>query len=175
MSNDLLEFLNAHPEYVEENIEWASLKFRVRSYLSSTIPPARFVTSVRAIVLREGKILAVRDPESTHITPGGRCEPDEVWEDTLRREIAEETGWHIHEITLLGVKHFHHLTPKPANYQYPYPDFCQLIYRAEAVDYDPANLDSKRYELEAAFTELKDLHLTPAERYFLNSALPNQH
>jgi 8-oxo-dGTP pyrophosphatase MutT (NUDIX family) len=43
-------------------------------------------------------------------------------EQTVRREVLEETGWAIDPPKLLGVKHFRHLTPKPAGYSCPYPD-----------------------------------------------------
>ena len=32
--------------------------------------------------------------------------------------------------------HFHHLTPKPDSYRYPYPDFLWLVYAAEALEHD---------------------------------------
>ncbi|HEY7160703.1 MAG TPA: NUDIX hydrolase [Acidobacteriota bacterium] len=172
MSNELFDFIERHHDYVEENIHWGALNFRVRSFLSSTLPPTKFVTSIRAIVLRQGRILVVRDPEMTHIIPGGKCEPDENWNQTLSREIAEETGWRIHNSSLLGVRHFHHLTPIPVNYKYPYPDFCQIIYRTEAIEYDVSLLDPKRYELEADFqspAEIQNLQLTRCEKHFLNA------
>jgi ADP-ribose pyrophosphatase YjhB (NUDIX family) len=174
MSEELLAFLNMYTAVVDETITWGPLRFSVRSFLCSVTPPVAFVTSIRAVVLQEGKVLVVRDPQNTHITPGGRCEPNESWVETLRREIAEETGWKIHRLSLLGLKHFHHLTAKPDKYEYPYPDFCQMIYRAEAIEYDPGLLDPKRYELEAIFrttSEVTALRLTPSERHFLDAAL----
>ncbi|MCI0443763.1 NUDIX domain-containing protein [bacterium] len=174
MAIELETFLKKHPDFVEEFIQWGSLKFFVRSFLCSVRPPAQYVTSVRGIVIQKGLILVVRDPESTHIMPGGRCEPNETWEETLRREIAEESGWRIGNLFLIGVRHFHHLTAKPENYKYPYPDFCQVIFRAEATDYDSSLLDPKRYELEALFrtpAELQDLILTPCERHFLSAII----
>jgi 8-oxo-dGTP diphosphatase len=173
-AKELDEFLNAHPEYVAETIEWGPLRFAVRSFLCSAMPPPGFVTSVRAIVSHQGMVLVVRDPESTHIIPGGRCEPGEVWQDTLQREIAEETGWRILNMRLLGIRHFHHLSPKPPEYKYPYPDFCQIIYHAEAVEFDPTILDPGRYEQESVFRrpeDLQNLKLTPCERHFLDAVL----
>jgi ADP-ribose pyrophosphatase YjhB (NUDIX family) len=174
MAAELDGFLKSHPDFVEEIIQWGPLQFTVRSFLCSEKPPINFVTSVKAIILQQRKILVVQDPESVHILPGGRCEPDELWEDTLRREIAEETGWRLGTISMLGVRHFHHLTPKPADYKYPYPDFCQVIFKAEALEHIPSTLDPNRYELGAKFlslTETLKLDLTPCERHFLNAAI----
>jgi ADP-ribose pyrophosphatase YjhB (NUDIX family) len=174
MANELETFLKEHQDFVEEIIEWGPLKFSVHSFLCSVKPPAKYVTSVKGIVLKRGSILVVRDPECTHILPGGRCEPNETWEQTLRREIAEESGWRVDNLSLLGVRHFHHLNARPENYKYPYPDFCQIIFKTEAVDYDSSLLDPKRYELEAIFRsleEVQNLNLTPCERHFLNAVV----
>lgn len=174
MSNDLEAFLNRHPDFIEEIIEWGPLKFSVRCFVCSVRPPAQYVTSVKGIVMHKGLILVVRDPESIHILPGGQCEPNESWEETFRREIAEESGWGVGNLSMLGVRHFHHLSPKPENYKYPYPDFCQVIFKAEAIDYDFSLLDPKRYELEAIFqspAELQNLILTPCERHFLSAMI----
>jgi ADP-ribose pyrophosphatase YjhB (NUDIX family) len=174
MSNELETFLSRHPDFIEEIIEWGPLKFSVRCFVCSLRPPAKYVTSVKGIVIQKGLILVVRDPESIHIFPGGRCEPDETWEETFRREVAEESGWRVNNLTMLGVRQFHHLSEKPQSYKYPYPDFCQVIFKAETIDYDSSLLDPKRYELEAIFrspTELKNLTLTPCERHFLRAII----
>jgi len=90
------------------------------------------VTSVRAILFRGADVLVQRHQDATHILPGGRREADEGLEETLRRELLEETCWTIRSAQLLGCKHFHHLSPKPTGYRYPYPDFMQAVYTAEA-------------------------------------------
>jgi 8-oxo-dGTP diphosphatase len=174
VSDELAEFLKSCPEYVQERIQWGPLYFSVQSYVCTDFPFSDLVTSVRAIVFHKEQILVVRDPESTHIIPGGRCMPGETWPETLRREIAEETGWKISDLSPLGVKHFHHLTLKPPDYKFPYPDFYQVIFLAKTVEFDPTLLDPERYELEGSFqspTKIEKLKLTPGERHFLMAAL----
>jgi ADP-ribose pyrophosphatase YjhB (NUDIX family) len=85
-----------------------------------------YVTSVRSIVLREQAVLVVQDRERQHILPGGRIESGEAFTQASERELLEETGWTVNQIRYLGFKHFHHLTPKPEGYAYPYPDFLQV-------------------------------------------------
>jgi ADP-ribose pyrophosphatase YjhB (NUDIX family) len=58
--------------------------------------------------------MVVRDPGSVHILPGGRRRGGESLEQTLRRELLEETGWTINQPQLLGVRHFHQFGPTPA-------------------------------------------------------------
>src|SRR5690606_16149298 len=112
----LAAFLARYQPHSEEMAVWGIHRFQVASYLSADMPPDAFIISVRAIVCDRQRLLVVRDLDSVHIVPGGRREPGETLEQTLRREVLEETGWQIDPPSLLGFKHFHHLTPKPPGY-----------------------------------------------------------
>jgi 8-oxo-dGTP pyrophosphatase MutT (NUDIX family) len=160
------------PEAVERS-DWGSIRLQVISYLCADLPPDELITSIRAVVCDSERVLVVRDPESEHILPGGRREPDETIEQTLRREVLEETGWQIDRLSLLGVKHFHHLTPEPAEYPYPYPDFFQLIYHAIPLQYHADARESEGYEIDSQLISIVSLDqeaLTACERVFLEAA-----
>src|SRR5262245_48367692 len=116
----LTAFLALHRPETEELVYWDALRLRVTSYRCAELPPLALITSVRAVVLHEASVMVVRAPEGIHILPGGRREPDESLLDTLAREVLEETGWTLEAPRLLGFKHFHHLTPMPPEYRYPY-------------------------------------------------------
>lgn len=170
----LAAFLARHQPQMEEVVTWGALRLHVTSYLSADLPPAALITSVRAVVRDEARVLVVRDPESVHIVPGGRREPSETLEQTLRREVLEETGWHIDQVALVGFRHFHHLTPKPPGYGYPYPDFIHLIHRARPLRYDADARHTDGYELDATFVPLQQRHTLPlsaGERMFLETIL----
>ena len=115
-------------------VSWGhqQLDFDVASYLSSEIPPAELITSVRGIVQYEDRIVVLENEDGRHFMPGGRLEPDEVFEVGLRREIREECGLLVDSAELLGFLHFRHLRPQPENYPYPYPDMFHLIYAVVA-------------------------------------------
>lgn len=169
----LATFLMRHQPQTEEEIDWDPLRFRVTSYLCSELPPDDLITSVRALVCDTQRLLLVRDPESIHILPGGRRERNETLEQTLRREVLEETGWEIDQVALLGITHFHHLTPKPPDYAYPYPDFLHVIYRAVPQRYlaDARQIDG--YELEATMIPLASrdqIPISAREQMFLAAA-----
>ena len=158
----------------EELVHWDDLRLRVTSYLAIEPPPIEFVTSVRAIVLNDTSVMLVRAPDGTHILPGGRRELGEALLDTLMREVLEETGWTIGQLKLLGVKRFHHLTPMPLGYRYPYPDFLQMIYRANAQQHRPEAREIDGYELETKFIPVEEalrLPLTPSDQMWLRTVL----
>jgi 8-oxo-dGTP pyrophosphatase MutT (NUDIX family) len=170
----LAAFLAKYSPSTEELVHWDDLRLRVTSYLTTDFPPLVFVTSVRAIVLNGSSVILVRAPDGTHILPGGRREEGEALTDTLRREVLEETGWTIDQLQLLGVKHYHHLTPMPLDYRYPYPDFLQIIYRARAQQYLPEAREIDGYELETKFirtAEALRLPLMPSDHMWLRTVL----
>jgi len=170
----LAAFLAKYSLGTEELVHWDDLRLRVTSYLAADPPPIEFVTSVRAIVLNGSSVILVRAPDGTHILPGGRREEGEALIDTLMREVLEETGWTIDQLQLLGVKHYHHLTPMPLDYRYPYPDFLQIIYRARAQQYLPQAREIDCYELETKFirtAEALRLPLMPSDHMWLRTVL----
>ena len=171
---DISEIVAPLPLQADEQAEWPPVRLRVRTYLTTTLPPLDLVSSVRALVRQGYQILVVRDPVSVHILPGGRREPGETLMQTLEREVLEETGWTIREPRLLGLAHFQHLTPRPEDYRYPYPDFLHLVYVATADRYDAAQREVDGHELAAGFQPLAavaGLPISLAERALLRAAL----
>lgn len=174
MDIELAAFLAQQALIATETVLWAggAMPLRLASYLVDALPPLGLVTSVRCVLLQDDMVQVVRDPDSTHILPGGRCEPDETIEQTLRREVLEETGCTFGAATLIGLRHFHHLAPAPADYRYHYPDFIQLVYAARVAGFDPAAREVNGYELEISFQPIAALPPLPAsERRFLAAAL----
>jgi 8-oxo-dGTP diphosphatase len=156
-----------------EIVNWSEMRFDVQTYVTQQMPPFELITSAKAIVRNETNVMTVRDPERVHILPGGRRENQEELEQTLLREILEETGWEVADPRLLGTKHFHHLTPKPSEYSYPYPDFLQIIFVVNAVKYIAGARQVNGYELEAEFKPLQEverLDLEASERALLLQA-----
>ena len=52
-------------------------------------------TAVRGIIERQGKYLLVREKYGDYKFPGGGAEPGETLEETLLREVREETGYTV--------------------------------------------------------------------------------
>ena len=161
MTTPPAEFLSAHVAQAEEDYRWGELRLHVTSYLCRDLPPAELITSARAVVLAADGVLVVRDPTGVHILPGGRRQAGETLEQTVRREVLEETGWVIDPPRLLGVKHFRHVGPKPAGYRYLYPDFFQVVYGAQAHRFDPGSRETNGSELGAEFKPTAEVQRLP--------------
>lgn len=72
----------------------------------------------------------------SNLIPGGRPDPGETPEETIIREVAEETGWLVKPIKMIGFRHFFHLEPRSPRTDRPYPNFIQPIYVAVAESFD---------------------------------------
>jgi hypothetical protein len=83
-------------------------------------------------------------------------------------------GWSLGPATLLGFTHFRHLDSKPPGYAYPYPDFCWLVFAAEAARFVPdAKLDDG-YETGSefySFRAARALPLPPCQQVYLEAAV----
>jgi 8-oxo-dGTP pyrophosphatase MutT (NUDIX family) len=173
MDTALSAFLRRLAPAATETDQWGAMEFQVSGYLTANMPPLEYVTSVRAVVTQGARVLVITSPDREHILPGGRREPSESLIGTLRREALEETGWSLISLRLLGLKHFHHLAPKPDGYAYPYPDFLQVVYAAAAVTYHADQRALDEYVLDARvlpLTEVRALTLSPVQRMFLDAA-----
>lgn len=176
--NQMLKaFLRGRTLLAEERLDWSGggkefVQTRATYALNpSDSPPLGLVTSVRAILTRGPQVMVMRDPDGEHIVPGGRLDDGEGLLEALRRELLEETGWSIrNDPALIGMFHYHILSPRPVGHRYPHPDFLQLLYRAEADSYFPEALEVDGFELGAEFrssAEVRLLSLTAGERALL--------
>lgn len=167
-NDDTRSFLAGKTPFHETETRWAegTLRLRVRYYRSDELPPDKYVTSVRCILVKGDSVLVLRNREGYHILPGGRREAGESFEQTLHREVAEETGWTIRAVSRLGFIHLEHKEPKPAGYRFPHPHFFQIVYAACASKYMPDSMGDDDYEESAAFVpmgRLASLGISEAE------------
>lgn len=116
-----------------------TLPLRVTAYASPAELPAELVVSVRCVVRRGDCVVICEEPDGKWmLLPGGRCEPGETFQQTVVREVHEETGWIIDPRSLeqIGWMHYEHLQPPPDGHRYPHPDFLNVIFVGDAVARD---------------------------------------
>lgn len=133
------------------------MPLRVRLYRALRPPPDALTSAVRTLVTNAaGEVLVLRHRErGVHVLPGGRREEDEPLLMALRRELLEETGYHIEAPRLTAILHYQHLAPRPAGFAWRYPDFLQVIYTAQAGVYDSARMSVRDDESVLGFRPLE--------------------
>jgi len=62
----------------------------------------RFPVSVKGVIIREGKVILLRNERDEWELPGGKLELSESPEGCLAREIAEELGLDVQPESLIG-------------------------------------------------------------------------
>lgn len=115
---------------VEHDIAWLPQPNEGQMMLASQLPPTQFITTAFALAFSEDRLLMTHLKRRGWDIPGGHIESGEQPEETVRREVMEETGALLAELHLLGYQHLRLLGPRPETYRYPYPDSYQIFYWA---------------------------------------------
>jgi 8-oxo-dGTP pyrophosphatase MutT (NUDIX family) len=119
---------NMHIIHTQADIEWLPKPNEVRWVLSDTMPPLELISTVLAFIFDGEKILLSDLRDRGWDIPGGHREMGEYPEETVRREVQEETGAEIKDLVLLGHQHLLIRAPKPRGYAYPHPEAYQIFY-----------------------------------------------
>lgn len=175
MPQTLRDFVSALTPIAEEDVLWlgGALRLRLRVYLTDALPALEYITSVRAVLYTDTGCAVLRNVDGVHALPGGRRAAHESLEDTLRRELLEETGCGVSSLQPLALMHFQHLTPKPSDYPYPYPDFAQVVFAVRGAAQRAAG-DPDSYETSVEFlapSRLGELALPPYQRLLVKAGL----
>jgi 8-oxo-dGTP pyrophosphatase MutT (NUDIX family) len=115
---------------VEHNLAWLPKPNESQVVLSSHLPPLKLVTTAFALAFAGDRLLMTNLTRRGWEIPGGHVEPGEHPEETVRREVLEETLATLGPLHLLGYQHLRLSGPKPTSYPYPYPDSYQTFYWA---------------------------------------------
>ena len=137
-SPDLSELLARSEPAISIETVWGNgtLPLRITAYAAPAELPPELVVSVRCVVRHGGRVVICQEPDGKWmLLPGGRCEPGETFQQTVVREVHEETGWIIDPSSLeqIGWMHYEHLRPPPAGHPYPHPDFLNAVFAGDAT------------------------------------------
>lgn len=101
--------------------------------------------SIKAIIIEGTKLLTVQmvndDGKAYYTLPGGKQRPDELMDETLKREVLEETGLNVEPQSLLFIREGF----KEESHRIEFMFVCKVISKAENVklEYDKHQVGTK--------------------------------
>lgn len=159
----LAPLLDAHTPFFDHAVKRPQGVLRVRGYTAAIPVPDILVTAVRAVVFRGSRVIVLSESDGArHIMPGGRRKPGESLDETVRRELLEECGWHVGDLRPFAFLHFHHPGPDAP------PDWCDfvnLIHLTEAERHDPDARDPTEGQVRTRLMSQKAAMAALADRH----------
>jgi 8-oxo-dGTP pyrophosphatase MutT (NUDIX family) len=125
--------LAAHTPVGSIEADWPAGRVRISTYLGQVDLPTEIPQRVRCLVTEGPTVLVTWDIHgSADCLPGGGAEPGESVCDTARREVWEETAWHIDPDTIrvLGWMHIESFAPPHPDHPFPHPDGFMVVVHA---------------------------------------------
>src|SRR6516225_8661656 len=97
---------------VEQNIAWLPKPNESQIVLSSLLPERKLVATALALAFAGDRLLMTNLVSRGWDIPGGHVEFGEHPDETVRREVYEETGATLESLHLLGYQRLRLLGPK---------------------------------------------------------------
>ncbi len=105
--------------------------------IDDKVPPPELITSALALVFDGNQLLMTNLTKRGWDVPGGHINSGELPEQTVQREVLEETGAYVRDLRIFGYDKFIIQAPKPEAYQYPYPVSYQIFYWGRIGQLEP--------------------------------------
>jgi 8-oxo-dGTP pyrophosphatase MutT (NUDIX family) len=116
-------------EHLDDELRFAAITMRFE--FGFCPPPHEEVSSVHLVPFVGDDAVVVRLEDGHWMMPGGTLEPGEQWEEAAERELLEEAGARVLDMTPFGVMRAHAAGPQRWREHLPWPDFCWVIGAAE--------------------------------------------
>ncbi len=119
------------------NIAWAPQPNECHLVLDAQLPPLALISTAFALAFSGDRLLLTNLAARGWDIPGGHREANESPEETMHREVYEETAARLSEVIVFGYQRICIHAPKPKGYRYPYPEAYQVFFRANVAALDP--------------------------------------
>lgn len=142
--------LSRHQPFFDNLVERPQGLLRVRGYAQTVVVPDVLISAARAVVFKDSRVIVLRESDGVrHVMPGGRRRPGEAPDDTVRRELLEECGWHVGELRPFAFLHFQHPEP-PVDWS----DFVNVLFIADAIRYERRARDPTQGDVRSRLTPI---------------------
>jgi 8-oxo-dGTP pyrophosphatase MutT (NUDIX family) len=155
--------LEQHEPVASVERDWPAGRIRLSAYLGACQLPSEIPGRVRCLVTDGEVVLLTRDQHGyPDCFPGGGADDGETIAETARREVWEETGWHIDvdTIAVIGWIHLESLSEPSPDRPFPSPDVFMTVLQVEPSHAEAGHetwIDTEGFILESRFIAVEDL------------------
>lgn len=146
-----------------EEADWPAGRVRLSAYVGSADLPAEIPGRVRCLVTDGSQVLITWDVTGhPDCFPGGGAAHGESAAETARREVLEETGWHVDvdSIEVLGWIHLESFAAWNPDLGFPHPDQFMTVLRAARAQAEPNQqtwIDTEGFVVRSEFVPLGEM------------------
>lgn len=110
------------------DVKWLPENSTLKLYKSQELPELSATKSSFILAFKKDEVMLANVYGRGWDIPGGHIENSETPDESMQRELFEETGASLLIFALIGYSKITINGPKPASYPYPYPTSYMPIY-----------------------------------------------
>ncbi len=131
---------------VDREITWLPKPAEGRLYITDELPPLELCRTAFGFAFNGDQVLMTRLKNRDWDIPGGKIDVGETPQQTVVREVLEETFVQVEVIELVGIQEVELLGPRPENFQWIYPLSVQVYFLCRISKLMPFRKNKESYE-----------------------------
>jgi len=113
---------------VDRDISWLPTPGEGRLYITDELPPLELCRTAFGLAFNGDQVLMTRLKNRDWDIPGGKIDLGETPQQTVVREVLEETFVQVEVVELVGIQEIELFGPRPENLQWSYPLSVQVYF-----------------------------------------------
>jgi 8-oxo-dGTP pyrophosphatase MutT (NUDIX family) len=131
---------------LDRGISWLPVPGEGRLYITDELPARELCRTAFGFAFNGDKVLMTRLKNRDWDIPGGKIDPGETPQQTVVREVLEETFVQVEVIELIGIQEIELFGARPENFQWSYPLSIQVYFLCRISKLLPFRKNKESFE-----------------------------